>query len=366
MDDSGQRGAVLDYGLIDNEHVQLVTSFIIDEQARFSCGSDHALLVASLTISPTPKVSWSHHEVVQYDFNSGSSFLEYQKELDIHATKIPLSQFEEMSTEEMIPHLTSTLNDSGMKTFGIRIKKKKTNKKLPRNIVDMLKEKHSLTTRISQNIQADPFPLPASEVDNLSLELASLKGKLKDMVADYKLHKIHTLRSQTLRKDPTRRKFWRFLKTQIKAAGNISGAYDASGQMVFQQHEIEAAVLSHFTKIFDGQKSPVFIEPTYQDQVALSIEEIDAVLGSTQTEVPHDKHEARICKEFSFTELEIALAALPDGRAAGIDNVPNEFLKHCSFKYKQYLLVFLNRIIRSGTVPDELNRGKCMLIFKVS
>ena len=72
MDDSGKKGAVLDYGLIDNEHVQQVSSFIIDEHARYSCGSDHALLVASLAISPTPKISWNHHDVVQCYNDMGS------------------------------------------------------------------------------------------------------------------------------------------------------------------------------------------------------------------------------------------------------------------------------------------------------
>lgn len=366
MDDSGRKGSVLDYGLIDNEHVQLVTSFIIDEHARFSCGSDHALLVASLAISPNPKVSWSHHDVIQYDFNPGSSFLEFQSELDTHASKIPLAQFEEFSAEDMLPHLTLSLSDSGKKTLGIKIRKRKPRKRLPRNIVNMLREKQILATRISQITQADPSISPTGELEHLTQELATLKGKIKDSIADHKLHRIRTLRNKTLKNDPTRRKFWRFLKSQIKSAGQISGVHDDQGQMVFQQHEIEDAVLNHFTKIFVGQQTPVFVNPSSQDQVALTIEEIDALLGSGSSDIPLDEHEARVCKEFTFTELEHALAELPDGKSCGMDNVPNELLKHCSFKFKQYLLVFLNRIITTGRVPEELNRGKCILIFKVS
>ena len=36
--------SLLDYGLIDGDHVNNVTSFVIDEEARYKCGSDHALL----------------------------------------------------------------------------------------------------------------------------------------------------------------------------------------------------------------------------------------------------------------------------------------------------------------------------------
>ena len=41
-------------------------------------------------------------------------------------------------------------------------------------------------------------------------------------------------------------------------------------------------------------------------------------------------------------------------------------MKNGSYNFKQFLLVFLNRILEDGAVPEALNRGKCMLIFKVN
>ena len=46
--------------------------------------------------------------------------------------------------------------------------------------------------------------------------------------------------------------------------------------------------------------------------------------------------------------------------------IPNKLLKNCSYNFKQFLLVFLNRILEDGAVPEALNIGKCMLIFKVN
>ena len=40
-------------------------------------------------------------------------------------------------------------------------------------------------------------------------------------------------------------------------------------------------------------------------------------------------------------------------------------LKNSSFGFMQYLLVFLNKILADGVVPQALNLGKCMLIYKV-
>ena len=44
INNSGQSStqSLLDYGLVDNDHVSNVTSFVIDETTRYSCGSDHA------------------------------------------------------------------------------------------------------------------------------------------------------------------------------------------------------------------------------------------------------------------------------------------------------------------------------------
>ena len=48
-----------------------------------------------------------------------------------------------------------------------------------------------------------------------------------------------------------------------------------------------------------------------------------------------------------------------------INRIPNELLKNCSTRFKQYLLEFLNKILEEGVVPEALNTGKCMLIYKV-
>ena len=40
--------AILDYGLIHCDHSDIITSFVIDDQARYLIGTDHALLIADI------------------------------------------------------------------------------------------------------------------------------------------------------------------------------------------------------------------------------------------------------------------------------------------------------------------------------
>ena len=58
MDSSNLPGtrSLLDYGAINSDHVDTVTTFLIDEDARHACGSDHALLECDLEFSSRPNI----------------------------------------------------------------------------------------------------------------------------------------------------------------------------------------------------------------------------------------------------------------------------------------------------------------------
>ena len=195
-----------------------------------------------------------------------------------------------------------------------------------------------------------------------------MKREIKDAIVKFKLRKRANIRSRLLLKDPTRKKFWRFLKSQIKVAGRITAAYNADGQMVFEQHEIEESVPSHFSKIFHASNSEPNQDPNSScHEVQEAIDQLDEMMGSiSRPEVESDKYEKIVCSPYTFSELDQILKELPNGKSSGCDTVPNELLKNSGLKFKSYLLIFLNRIMDEGLVPEELNKGKCILIHKVS
>ena len=200
----------------------------------------------------------------------------------------------------------------------------------------------------------------------LSTQLLAIKIEIKTLICDLKLKRRHKLRSKLLRADPSRRRFWSFIKNQMKVAGAITGCYDSVGKMVFTQHEIETAILAHFESIFQGKRSPVFLPHEHPDQMTLSDIEIQNILNQAHSASPPTKFEDEVCPPMSFNEFESILGKLPSGKASGYDQIPNEFIKQASFHFKQYLLAFYNKIITDGMVPESLNTGKCMLIYKVT
>ena len=261
----------------------------------------------------------------------------------------------------MLPHLTESLNQSAVKCFGLKVTRKKTGRKLPRSLIDLIKTKNDIAKKLIN----ESGSLNATTTDTLQQELNNLKQKIKDSKADFLLDRRHRLRSKLLLADPTRKKFWRFLKSQIKAVGNISALQNKEEIMVFEQHQIEEVVLQHFSTIFEGKRHPVFINKEPLDHNLIALQELDEILKEEASNFTPTQFEEKVCPPFTFTELEQTLGSLPNGKATGYDRVPNEIIKNSSFLFKQYLLVFFNQIISDGSVPESLNQGRCILIYKV-
>ena len=363
MDASGRPGtkSLLDYGLVDADHSNTVSSFVIDEDARFSCGSDHALLECTLEVGVDRKIKWEFQEAIQYSINDSTNYHGYQSCLDDEVSRIPLHEFSDLSLDMMLPHISESINNSATKTLGLKVKKRKKNVKLPRPVLSKIKEKNELSRSLAR-AYLDP---EGYDIPNMVAELDDMKGEIKDMISKFRLKQRNHLRSRVLATDPTRRRFWRFLKSQFKAAGSITALKDNTDQMVFKQEEIESCVISHFGKIFEGKTCPVYVSPPLPNQIDLAIQEIDDILRQDSPSFAPDYFEAQVCSPYSFCELEQTLSDLPRNKAAGYDRIPNELLKNSSYKFKQYLLKFLNQIMEEGVVPEDLNLGKCILIYKV-
>ena len=319
LDSSGRPGtrSLLDYGLIDHDKANTVTSFVIDAEARVECGSDHALLVCNLVFADKPRVSWSFQAPVHYNFN-GADFTTYQRYLDAAMT-VPLSQFSDQSTTEMLEQIRVHIDTSAKQTFGLKISKKRRGRRLPKETIDLIKRKNILARRINSSLPHRSQP----EHLVMRQELDNLKMQVKEKIAEVKLQRRSRLRSKLLLKDPTRKKFWRFLKGQMRAAGRISAVNNKSGQMVFEQEDIEDAVLEHFENIFKGQRVPIYpVEPP-ADQIELALADIEQLLGQTEPAFQSDHFEEQVCRPYSTVELDQILQKLPSGKASGYDRFNN-------------------------------------------
>ena len=363
MDNSGHPGtrSLLDYGLIDGDHSNTVTSFVIDEQARYAMGSDHALLECEVEFDVIPKVKWSFQDPLHYNIHEKTDFSDYHSTLDTIASTIRLEEFSSLTVEEMLPHVTETITQSAVKSFGLKVKTKKQGIKLPQKVIKLIQAKNALARQHHSAVKNHNQP----EANRLLPELQALKDQVKDEISQIKFGRRQRLRTKLLKADPTRRKFWRFLQQQIKTAGKITALNNIDGKMIFEQHEVEDAVLYHFGNVFEGTRHPVHSPPPTLNQEDICIAELDLILGHTTPSINPAQFEDEVCPPYTFLELCQMLQKLPRGKSSGYDRISNELLMNTSLKFRHYILIFLNKIILDGKVPQDLNIGKCMLIYKV-
>ena len=129
--------------------------------------------------------------------------------------------------------------------------------------------------------------------------------------------------------------------------------------MVFDQAGIEGVVTDHFKGIFNG--SPV----SPQDVLENKVDDGVNTINYSRKAFNEDEFEKEVCAPYTVSELDEILDTLSSGKASSTDNIPNELLKNTTPLSRIYLQLFLNKIMAEGEVPESLNEGKCVLIYKV-
>ena len=129
--------------------------------------------------------------------------------------------------------------------------------------------------------------------------------------------------------------------------------------MVFDQAGIEGVITEHFKGIFNG--SPL----SPRDVLENPADDGDNTISYARKPMNEDEFEKEVCAPYTVTELDEILDTLPSGKASSTDHIPNELLKNTTPLSRIYLQFFLNKIMAEGEVPESLNQGKCVLIYKV-
>ena len=141
--------SLLDYCLIDQDNVHNVSSFIIDEKARFRVGGDHALLECTLTFHRSQsKQNWGFKDLVQYKITDTTNYETYIQELESCISLIPITKFQHLGLPDMLNHITTSVNICANKTLGIKVFRRKKGRKLPLSVLQIIKQKNKLVSEV--------------------------------------------------------------------------------------------------------------------------------------------------------------------------------------------------------------------------
>ena len=314
-DYSSRRPSLIDYGLIEKGREGLVTSFVIDEDSRFKCGSDHALLVCSIKFQHRPQVNWHYRDVFAYNIRDNTNYRPYRDAITAALRSTPLDSYEQLSSDQMLSHLTDSIHQAAKTTIGYRLckKRKKKSSNLPQHVLSLIREKNNLAQQLSACCHNDSANFDYSEIKR---KLDHIKSEIQLKVNDIRMKKRTKLRKKLIMQDPNRKKFWRLVKGQMTALGKITAMLNKSGKMVFEQDEVEEVVLDHFAERFCGQRFP-----------GQTLSEVTSSPEANEASCPWDsklqfeptQFESEVCAPFTYTELEEMLKDLPSDKASGYD-----------------------------------------------
>ena len=361
--------SVLDYGLFDNEHSEMVSSFCIDSDARYLCGSDHAMLTATIEFGVTERIAVHQNEVTYYHLPVDDNYTKFYEELDPLLLARPTEDFKKMSLDDQHLHLVNSLTEVCQKQFlrPSRFRHKRRTK-LPRRLVQLIRLERLLKREL-RGLRAETLRDPALQpvLDEVLRLLSLHSGSVADQLSLLSLARRRRVQTHLLRKDPTLRKFWQFIRSESLSSHRITAAYDSGGKVVFDVPQVHESVLSTWGEVFSGQRDPLFppgsTPPLSPDFTSIP-SEVRKSLVAGLPEYQPDFHEDVVCRPFTRVSLSSSLSQLKGGKSRGPDNLPAEVLKFHSPTLLTYLLIFYNNIFQVGLVPEMLNLMKCILLHK--
>ena len=297
--------SLLDYALIDKGKAETVNTFVIDEHARFRCGSDHALLHCSIEFQHRLRANWQFKESFNYNIRGSTNYASYRSNLDKALSSMSLYQFSQESAASKLHHITECIHFAAKESIGFKKFRRKKGRRLPAKIISMIKTKSSLLLQLRMGSSSSSL-----QHERLLKEYKEIKEKLDNEILSYKIKKRSAIRSKLLLKDPNRKSFWRFVRGQMAAVGVITALRNKEGEMVFDKDGIQDVVMNHFSDIFCGQQVPV-----YESDNDTSNEE----LPSGERKYDSEHFEDVVCAPYSYMELDDLLSNLSSGKASGHD-----------------------------------------------
>ena len=366
---AGGCSTILDYALTSRGHIGLVEAMLIDENGSILTDSDHAALIIDLNVAKNEDLTWITSNKETMDIPANADYSLYHANLD----RILEDRYDECkSIKETCTVLQQVVVQAGVDTFGMRTVSGKVGKKPPiskiirklrkeRNILAGLvkrgtvwKTKYSLTGRVW------------AETDKKRLEgntskLASVNIRLKEESLKQKLKSRNKIRATT---KIGSKKFWSLINRIVKKSSEIIAIEDEDGNIITNRDQLADIVLTDLSKIFKGQKSKIFVHKGQQLIKATRVKYQENHEQWIPDNVPPDAHEKEICRPATTSEIKRLINRNKDSRASGVDNIPTILFKNASEKYYELLTTMVNRCLKEGETPEQLNVGKMTLIDK--
>ena len=355
---NSKSSSALDFVCVFEENINMIKRMVIDEKGTFGGSSDHVFIVSDLEIDYVPTASSptsKSRRATKWMFEEDTDWKKFGKEMD----EVLSSHEEEAGDDvdklgelcvrapvEALMKVVGKVENAVRKPkeYPVKVRKELNDLKLKRS---SWREQRSITTRN-----------PSPENKKVLVERELIKEKQKGKVEEVMRKFWSNGRAQVIEKleegGPAASKlFWKYVVNRNNSATDFAVLEDPeTGELKAGQEEKKEIVEKFLKELFQGKF----------ERFHRRVEEKDLVEDDCAAEV--EKPNIKLEKQFTEQEIEKVIQGLKDGKAMGMDEVPNEALKHATPKFLRSLTKLYNLVQSTGKTPEVWKTGRLVLIHK--
>ena len=279
------------------------------------------------------RIQWDKQNEQQYDIitlHKGKLKKTFKKHIE-HLTKKNIDKLQDI--EEISGIITNAFQEGIKASCKTKRKKHKAHgrRKLPKSIVDILKEVKTLN-EIKYNIYKQNTISQKDKDDKSKLEgqIIKLRQKQSLILKSDKYENDRKLRMILIKKGRNLRTFWTIIKRR------------------------EEATINSFTKIYGSQStSPQETLKVVEEYQSKLLDEND----NSEEETITNKESIKLRDTITKSDVQQTISKLKNGKSPGPDNIPNEIIKMVKDEVTEPLANMFNLALSIGTTPRGWNTG---------
>ena len=371
-----QRGSsktIIDYGLVSEEHLHTVKSFIVDDKGVHGGGADHNWIFLAMTDNFVKQKRLMNGQVrkPKWLLEGVDDWTHFQ---ECVRSTIENVQVDDFSVEDLAELISFSLLEAGKKAVGLKepgVQMKSKPVKFPRHVLEEIELKRTLEREWKTAVSTG-----GENFTELEARFVDQKNKLDQLLGEFSnRNRGIVLQECSGNKPQARRCFWSRVSNKAKEPLDLSAVVDPDdGKLKCTREEIKEQVEKHYCRTFLGSLEPVVEVDTGQNipqfRDVQSQEHSYSVSAKPRLPKVNDSQRLDedpggwINSDYTLVEIKRGLKLMSGGRAKGWDNIPNEFLINAPDELLAVIVVLFNKIKKSGKVPKGWNKGMITLIHK--
>ena len=324
----------LDYMLIAKEAQVGRWSFAhINVADKLGMNTDHKLLkvtgevniVRRKPVNKTPRPC----------FKKDKKNSDYKEQIREKLKKTDKANFRAMSTTEQVHTLHRIMLEASNKTLVMKkIKNRKCSRRVSKTTKSLIAEKKLIQKKIMQE----------GRKPDLIQQLVTKKLEVKDSILTGMIEHRRKVRLNLALNDPTRKMFWKLTRRNPGKNQGITAVWGPDKTSIVDPPKVRQAVYDSVKARLNGHDEPQTVKRAEQKRVT--------ALGR------------KLSKPVSEEELKKVISQVKKEKAPGPFNIHGEHIIYGGYHLHGFIRIWLNKLLKTGVVPDFLKQGKVSLLYK--